>query len=105
MSLIAASSAQNPLLPNTTELIIGIISFFIVFGALGRVLLPRIQQTLAERTDQIEGGLQRAEQAQAQAQRTLEQYQAQHRGGPGSDRGRAPAGAHRAARRRGRARR
>jgi len=77
VSLIAASSAQNPLLPNTTELIIGIISFFIVFGALGRVLLPRIQQTLAERTDQIEGGLQRAEQAQAQAQRTLEQYQAQ----------------------------
>jgi F-type H+-transporting ATPase subunit b len=77
VTLIAAASAQNPLLPNTTELIIGIVAFFIVFGVLGRMLLPRIQQTLTERTDRIEGGLQRAEQAQAEAQRTLERYQAQ----------------------------
>lgn len=74
---IAAAAEQNPLLPNPTELIIGVIAFFIVFGVLGKMLLPRIQQTLAERTDQIEGGLQRAEQAQAEAQRTLELYQAQ----------------------------
>lgn len=74
---IAAAAEQNPLLPNPTELIIGVIAFFIVFGVLGKMLLPRIQQTLAERTDQIEGGLQRAEQTQAEAQRTLELYQAQ----------------------------
>ncbi len=76
MTLIAAGE-QNPLLPNPTELIIGFIAFLIVFGALRQLLLPRIQQTLAERTDRIEGGLQRAEQTQAEAQRTLEQYQAQ----------------------------
>jgi F-type H+-transporting ATPase subunit b len=72
-----AASSLGPLSPNLTELIIGTISFLIVFAVLWRVLLPRIQQTLTERTDQIEGGLQRAEEAQAEAKQTLEQYQAQ----------------------------
>ena len=72
-----AASSLGPLSPNLTELIIGTISFLIVFAVLWRVLLPRIQQTLTERTDQIEGGLQRAEEAQREAKQTLEQYQAQ----------------------------
>jgi F-type H+-transporting ATPase subunit b len=74
---LAQSGSQNPLLPNLTELIVGAISFFIVFGALAKVLLPRIQKTLEERTEKIEGGLQRAEQAQAEANRLLEQYKEQ----------------------------
>jgi F-type H+-transporting ATPase subunit b len=72
-----AESSLGPLSPNLVELIIGTISFLVVFAVLWRVLLPRIQQTLTERTDQIEGGLQRAEEAQAEAKQTLEQYQAQ----------------------------
>jgi len=74
---LAQSGSQNPLLPNLTELIIGAVSFFIVFGALAKVLLPRIQKTLEERTEKIEGGIQRAEEAQAQANRLLEQYKEQ----------------------------
>jgi F-type H+-transporting ATPase subunit b len=74
---LASSSGLGPLSPDLTELIIGTISFLIVFAVLWRVLLPRIQQTLTERTDQIEGGLQRAEETQAEAKQTLEQYQAQ----------------------------
>jgi F-type H+-transporting ATPase subunit b len=72
-----AESALGPLSPSLAELIIGTIAFLIVFAVLYRVLLPRIQQTLTERTDQIEGGLQRAEEAQREAKQTLEQYQAQ----------------------------
>ena len=72
-----AATDLGPLLPNLTELIIGAIAFLIVFGVLYKVLMPRISQTLAERTDQIEGGLKRAEEAQAESQRTLQQYQAQ----------------------------
>ncbi len=72
-----ADSSLGPLSPSLSELIIGTIAFLIVFGVLWRILLPRIQQTLEERTDQIEGGLQRAEEAQAEAKQTLEQYQAQ----------------------------
>jgi F-type H+-transporting ATPase subunit b len=68
---------SNPLTPSLTELIVGAISFFIVFGALWKVLLPRITKTLEERTDAIEGGLKRAEDAQAEAKAVLEQYRAQ----------------------------
>jgi F-type H+-transporting ATPase subunit b len=57
--------------------IVGAIGFFIVFFALWKVLLPRIMKTLEERTDLIEGGLKRAEDTQAEANRLLEQYRAQ----------------------------
>lgn len=67
----------NPLIPALPELIIGAIAFLIVFGVLYRVLLPRIQKTLEERTDKIEGGLKRAAEAQAEAAQTLEQYRTQ----------------------------
>src|SRR6516165_8526431 len=72
-----AASSLGPLSPDLSELIIGTIAFLIVFAVLYRVLFPRIQQTLTERTDAIEGGLKRADEAQAEAQQTLEQYQAQ----------------------------
>jgi F-type H+-transporting ATPase subunit b len=68
---------SNPLLPAWPELVIGIIAFVIVFAVLGRVLLPRIQKTLAERADAIEGGLHRADEAQAEAAKTLQEYQSQ----------------------------
>ena len=74
---LAASAQSDPLLPTWPEFIIGIIVFVIVFGILGKVLLPRISKTLAEREDAIEGGLNRADEAQAEAQRVLEQYRAQ----------------------------
>jgi F-type H+-transporting ATPase subunit b len=60
-----------------TELIIGTICFVLVFGVLGKLLLPRIQKTLAERTELIEGGLAQAKEEQAEAADVLEQYKQQ----------------------------
>jgi F-type H+-transporting ATPase subunit b len=77
MWYLAQNGTENPLVPNLTELISGLIAFAIVFGLLAKVLLPRIQQTLADRTDAIEGGLKRAEEAQSEAAQVLEQYRAQ----------------------------
>jgi|HubBroStandDraft_6_1064221.scaffolds.fasta_scaffold126681_2 F-type H+-transporting ATPase subunit b len=74
---LAQSGSQNPLVPNLTELITGVIAFFIVFGLLAKLILPRAQKMLEERTDQIEGGLKRAEDAQTEAARVLDQYRAQ----------------------------
>jgi len=74
---LAAEQLQNPLLPNLTELIVGLITFGIIFVVLWRVLIPRLNQTLAERTDKIEGGLQRAEEAQDEANATLAKYREQ----------------------------
>ncbi|HEY2574721.1 MAG TPA: F0F1 ATP synthase subunit B [Streptosporangiaceae bacterium] len=73
----AAASNPNPLIPSATELILGLIGFIVVFGALGKVLLPRIQKTLEERTTAIEGGLQKAEETQAEAERLLTLYREQ----------------------------
>ena len=77
MWYLAAETGANPLIPTAVELVFGGIAFFVVFGALGKILLPRIQKTLEERTDALEGGLQRAEEAQAEAQQVLDQYRAQ----------------------------
>jgi len=77
MTHLLAASDPNPLIPNLTELIVGLITFGIIFFALWKVLLPRLNQTLAERTDKIEGGLQRAEEAQAEANATLGKYREQ----------------------------
>jgi F-type H+-transporting ATPase subunit b len=77
MQPLAAEAAQNPLLPNWDEFIIGTVVFLIVFGILGRMLLPRISKLLAEREDAIEGGINRAENAQKEAEELREQYKAQ----------------------------
>jgi F-type H+-transporting ATPase subunit b len=74
---LADAAAQNPLLPTWPELIIGFITFALVFGVLGKMLLPRIMKTLDERHDAIEGGINRADEAQAEAKQLLEQYRAQ----------------------------
>ena len=74
---LAAEAAQNPLIPTWPELIIGTIVFVVVFGFLGKMLLPRITKTLNEREDAIQGGINRADEAQAEAQAVLNQYRAQ----------------------------
>jgi F-type H+-transporting ATPase subunit b len=75
--LAQTGGSANPLVPDVTELIFGFIGFFIIFGILAKILLPRMQKTLQQRTDSIEGGLKRAEETQAEANQMLEQYRAQ----------------------------
>jgi F-type H+-transporting ATPase subunit b len=75
--LLADASQQDPLIPSLPELIIGTICFVLVFGILGRVFMPRIQKILAERTEAIEGGLARSDEAQKEAAELLDQYRQQ----------------------------
>src|SRR5215470_2660171 len=65
--MLEAAKLQSPLLPDPTELIIGLITFAIIFFALWKLVLPRLNTILETRTDQIEGGLKRAEEAQVEA--------------------------------------
>ncbi|MEU8247533.1 F0F1 ATP synthase subunit B [Nonomuraea sp. NPDC048916] len=76
-TLLAAEEVANPLLPHAYELVVGIFAFLAVVIVVGRMLVPRIQKTLAERTDAIEGGIKRAEEAQAEAQALQQQYRDQ----------------------------
>jgi F-type H+-transporting ATPase subunit b len=77
LHLAASSTGQDPLVPSGAELIIGAICFIVVFGILGKMLLPRAQQMLAQRTELIEGGLAKSEEAQAEAKELLDQYREQ----------------------------
>jgi F-type H+-transporting ATPase subunit b len=79
VTILADSSVNlgNPILPETPELIIGIIAFFIVFFFLWKKALPSIRKTLEERTEAIEGGLKQAEIAQAEAAKVKADAQAQ----------------------------
>lgn len=75
--ILAATTTTNPLVPSGAEMIIGLVCFVVVFGVLGKLLLPRITKVLEERENAIEGGINRADEAQAEAQRVLAQYRAQ----------------------------
>jgi len=77
IQLADSTASTNPLLPSWPEFIIGTILFVLVFGALAKFLLPRALQTLAERTELIEGGLARSEEAQAEAKEMLDRYREQ----------------------------
>jgi F-type H+-transporting ATPase subunit b len=77
MNLADTAATQNPLLPSWPEFIIGTICFAIVFGVLGKMLMPRLLKMLSEREDAIQGGINRADEAQAEAQAVLAQYRAQ----------------------------
>ena len=59
-----------------SELIIGLVAFFVVFGLLAKLALPGIRKALDERTAAIEGGIAQAEVSQAEAEALKVQYQA-----------------------------
>jgi len=67
----------NPIVPHVPEIIVGLLAFAILYFFLQKYVIPMFERTFAERTTAIEGGLEKAEQAQAEAQRLLEQYRAQ----------------------------
>ncbi|HYN94248.1 MAG TPA: F0F1 ATP synthase subunit B [Pilimelia sp.] len=68
---------HNPIIPIWQELVIGTIAFALLCFVLMKYVFPRMEQTFAARVDAIEGGIKRAEAAQAEANRLLAQYKAQ----------------------------
>lgn len=74
--LAAEGEATNPLLPAIYDIVWSIIPFALVLLLFWRVVLPRLQKTLDERSEAIEGGIAQAESAQAEAKEALEKYNA-----------------------------
>jgi len=66
-----------PIIPHLGELILGIIAFVILYFLYKRYVVPRLEDMLAERRNQIEGGIERAETMQAEAKAALDRYNAQ----------------------------
>ncbi len=76
MDILAAES-ENPLLPPLGEIIIGLIAFAVVLFVVFKFVAPQFEKAYKARRDAIEGGIERAEAAQAEAKAALEQYRAQ----------------------------
>jgi F-type H+-transporting ATPase subunit b len=75
-SLVSASTDPSPypIIPVWGELIFGIVAFAILYYVVATRVVPRLEQIFAERTAAIEGGIKKAEIAQAEAAEALQQY-------------------------------
>jgi len=70
--------ALGPLAPEyPVEIIVGVILVLLLTWLIAKAVVPRFEQLYEERTETIQGGIERAEQAQAEAKAALEKYQAQ----------------------------
>lgn len=66
-----------PIIPHPMEFFFGLVVFAILYWVVSTRVVPRLEQIYADRTAAIEGGIHKAEEAQAAAQAALEQYNAQ----------------------------
>jgi F-type H+-transporting ATPase subunit b len=73
----ASTDTPSPLIPSIPDLLWGTLSFVVILIAFIWKILPNLNKALDARADAIEGGLKRAEEAQAGAQEALEQYNTQ----------------------------
>ena len=71
------ATEHNPIVPIWEEIVIGSIAFGVLCFVLIKFVFPQMEKTFQARVDAIEGGLKRAETAQAEANQLLEQYKAQ----------------------------
>lgn len=67
----------NILLPPLAEVIVGLVAFGVLAFILMKYVFPRMEATYQARVEAIEGGIKRAEAAQAEANKLLEQYKTQ----------------------------
>jgi F-type H+-transporting ATPase subunit b len=71
------ATTHSLLIPELPDLIWGTLGFVIILVIVVRLFVPRMTAMFDARADAIEGGLKRAEEAQAGAQQALENYNAQ----------------------------
>lgn len=75
--ILAAEDTPNPLLPAVYDIVWSLVCFIIIFLVFWKKVLPAFKKTLDARHDAIEGGIEKAEKAQAEAAEALEEYQKQ----------------------------
>jgi F-type H+-transporting ATPase subunit b len=76
MWLLADSDTQV-ILPHTPELVFGTISFLLLVFVLMKFAFPKMQQTLAARTQRIRDSIESADSSKAEAERLLNEYRQQ----------------------------
>jgi F-type H+-transporting ATPase subunit b len=72
--IAAEESTPNPLLPQTYDIVWSLIIVVILGFFFMKYALPRFQEIFDERAEKIEGGIEKAEHAQEEAQAALAEY-------------------------------
>jgi F-type H+-transporting ATPase subunit b len=75
--VVGADPATRFILPEKSELIWGSIAFLLVFVLLSKLAFPKLKQTMAARTEKIQGQLEAADKSKRDADAVLDQYKAQ----------------------------
>ena len=73
----ATEGEVNPLMPNLWEMGVVLVGFLILLFIVVKFVVPMFEKTFAERAEAIEGGIAKAEKAQAEASAALEEYKQQ----------------------------
>ncbi len=73
----ASPEAPSPVLPKPAEIIVGVIAFGLLLLIMRARVVPMFEKAFAARTEAIQGGIEKAEQAQTKAAAALSQYTAQ----------------------------
>ncbi len=66
-----------PLLPHPAEMLIGVIAFGLMYWLFASKIVPSLEAVYEERKEAIEGGMNKAEDAQREAEAVLREYRAQ----------------------------
>src|SRR5699024_2303875 len=79
MMIMAAAAAQedqaNPLIPNIWEIVVTSVGFLVLLFIVVKFVVPAMEKSYVERRDAIEGGLERAQAAQAKAAQLKNNYE------------------------------
>ncbi|MHA7153543.1 F0F1 ATP synthase subunit B [Arthrobacter sp. TMN-50] len=76
-AIMAAEEGSSPLVPNLWELLVTLVGFAVLMFIVIKYVMPAFEKTFAERTEAIEGGIAKAEAAQAEANAALDEYKQQ----------------------------
>lgn len=74
---LAQEGELNPLVPHPVEIVLALVVFGLLYVAVKKWVVPNFEQTFAERTTAIEGGLAAAETKQAEADAKLAELEKQ----------------------------
>ncbi|MEI7697922.1 MAG: F0F1 ATP synthase subunit B [Actinomycetes bacterium] len=75
--LAAAEAGPSPVIPKPAEIAVGFVAFGILFLIIRARAVPRFEKAYKDRTEAIQGGLERAEVAQREAAAALTMYKSQ----------------------------
>ena len=73
-AVLAAEGEESVLLPATYDIVWSTVVFVVLLVLFWKYVLPKYLSVLDERADKIQGGLERAEKAQAEADARLKEY-------------------------------